>query len=52
MLYSGHLDTGAIISMAAAKLKPFIFSVPSYALPNIMNLIIIVGLDNFCLFSA
>jgi len=48
-LCCGSLDTGAIVSLTAAKFKPFIFPVLSFALSNITNIFITVVLYYFCL---
>jgi hypothetical protein len=38
--------------MTAAKIKPFIFSVWGFALPNIAYIFILMIMNDFCLSSA
>jgi hypothetical protein len=47
--YNDSLDTWTVIHMTAAKFKQLIFSVSSYAMSNVANILIFMILDDFCL---
>jgi hypothetical protein len=50
--YNDSLDTWTAIHMTAAKFKPLIFSVSSFALSNVANVLIFMILDDFCLLGV
>jgi hypothetical protein len=50
--YNGHLVTGTVIRLTAAKLKPLIFSVSGFTFSNDSNICIFMILYGLCLLPA
>jgi hypothetical protein len=48
----GSLDTWTVVHMIAVKLKPLIYSMRGFALSHIVNILIFMILNDFCLSSA